>query len=174
MTKKDKKDKKTPKVTTVVNKEGETIKVFEDLDSFELFLRNETEDEEFDHVRCHLKYYPPFVLHESHEDPDKIKDTANSHSRKFVRHLHQHVEKRLLKDIREKTQFSELNFKDKSKEKTTEHIVWKYNDHTKLNGKEFDVHVIVECHGDSAYVDVDYLTEPTTARASSVPAVAAV
>ncbi|SCV99894.1 LAFE_0B04852g1_1 [Lachancea fermentati] len=156
MTKKDKK----PKITTVTTKEGDTMKVFEDLDTFQTFIKNETEDDEFDHVRCHLKYYPPFVLHESHEDPEKIKDTANSHSKKFVRHLHQHVEKHLLKDIKKSAQLPELTFKDKSKEETFEHVVWKYNDKTQYHGKDFEVHVTVECHSDSAYIDVDYLTQP--------------
>ncbi|SCU82601.1 LANO_0B06898g1_1 [Lachancea nothofagi CBS 11611] len=156
MTKKDKK----PKVKTVVSKEGESIKVFEDLDTFELFIKNETEDEEFDHVRCHLKYFPPFVLHESHEDPEKIKETVNSHSKKFVRHLHQHVEKHLLKDIRERLHLPELKFKDKSKVETPDHIVWKYNETALYHSREFEIHVTVECHHDSAVVDVDYLTQP--------------
>ncbi|SCU95846.1 LAME_0F13740g1_1 [Lachancea meyersii CBS 8951] len=155
-----KKDKKKLKVSTVVTKEGESIKVFEDLESFELYIKNETEDEEFDHVRCHLKYFPPFVLHESHDDPEKIKDSANSHSRKFVRHLHQHVEKHLLKDITERLQIPTLKFKDKSKVETPDHIVWKYNERTEYHSREFDIHVTVECHHDSALVDVDYLTEP--------------
>ncbi|SCU85984.1 LADA_0D11364g1_1 [Lachancea dasiensis] len=160
MTKKDKK----PKFTTVLTKEGESIKVFEDLETFELFIKNETEDEDFDHVRCHLKYYPPFVLHESHDDPEKIKETVNSHSKKFVRHLHQHVEKHLLKDISERLQLPLLKFKDKSKLETPDHnIVWKYNERAEYHSREFDIHVTVECHHDSALVDVDYLTEPVRA-----------
>ncbi|CAR21210.1 Respiratory growth induced protein 1 [Lachancea thermotolerans] len=162
MTKKDKK----PKISTIVTKEGDTVKVFEDLDTFETFIKNETEDEEFDHVNCHLKYYPPFVLHESHEDPEKIKETVNSHNRKFVRHLHQHVEKHLLKDIRERLQLPQLKFNDKSKEETPDHIVWRYNQRANFHERDFDIHVTVECHHDSALVDVDYLTVP-------VPAVAA-
>ncbi|SCU80017.1 LAFA_0B07030g1_1 [Lachancea sp. 'fantastica'] len=157
MTKKDKKSK----VTTVITKEGESIKVFEDLDSFELYIKNETEDDDFDHVRCRLKYIPPFVLHESHEDPERIKDSVNSHSRKFVRHLHQHVEKHLLKDITDRLQIPTLKFKDKSKVETPDNIVWRYNEHAQYHSREFDIHVSVQCHHDSAMVDVDYLTEPT-------------
>ncbi|BAO42026.1 Respiratory growth induced protein 1 [Kluyveromyces marxianus] len=161
MTKKD----KGPKFTTVTTKSGEVVKVFEDLESFETFIKNETEDEEFDHVHCHLKYYPPFVLHESHDDPEKIKDSANSHSKKFVRHLHQHIEKHLLKDIKERVHLPDLKFKDKGKEETFEHIVWKYNDVAQYHGKDFEIHVTVECHNDSAIVDVDYLTTPVVAAA---------
>ncbi|CAH01410.1 uncharacterized protein KLLA0_C08063g [Kluyveromyces lactis] len=159
MTKKD----KGPKFANVTTKSGEVVKVFEDLNDFETFIKNETEDEEFDHVHCHLKYYPPFVLHESHEDPEKIKDSANSHSKKFVRHLHQHIEKHLLKDIKERIKLPDLKFKDKAKEESFEHIVWKYNDVTQYHGKDFEIHITVECHNDSAIVDVDYLTKPLTA-----------
>ncbi|AAS51855.2 ADL065Wp [Eremothecium gossypii ATCC 10895] len=158
MTKKDKKQK--VKVKTVETKEGEKIRVFEDLDSFETYLRGETEDEEFDHVHCQVRYYPPFVLHESHQDPEKIKESANSHNKKFVRHLHQHVEKHLLKDIKDSLGVPELKFKDKSKEENFNHVVWRYHAPTAVRDREFLVHVTVECHNDTAMVDVDYLTEP--------------
>ena len=98
MPKSGKKDKK-PTYTTTTTKEGEQLKVFEDLETFETFIRNETEDDDFENLHCVCNYYPPFVLHGSHDDPDKIKETENSHNKKFVRHLHQHVEKHLLKDI---------------------------------------------------------------------------
>lgn len=154
-----KKDK-GPKVSTITTKAGETLKVFEDLDDFEMFIKNETEDDDFDHVHCRLKYFPPFVMHESHDDPDKIKDTANCHSKKFVRHLHQHVEKHLLKDIKERIRQPGLKFKDKGKEETFDHIRWSYNDVANYHEKDFEIHVTVECHNDSAMVDVDYLTRP--------------
>lgn len=67
-----KKDKKEVKVQTVTTEDGETVKVFEDLQGFETFIANETEDDDFDHLHCKLNYYPPFVLHESHEDPEKL------------------------------------------------------------------------------------------------------
>ncbi|AET39389.1 uncharacterized protein Ecym_4326 [Eremothecium cymbalariae DBVPG len=155
-----KKDKKKQKINTIETKEGEKIRVFDDLESFELYIKGETEDEEFDHVHCQVRYYPPFVLHESHDDPDRIKETLNSHNKKFVRHLHQHVEKHLLKDIKESVGLPELKFKDKSKEETFTHVVWKYHAPTKYHNKDFMIHVTVECHNDSAIVDVDYLTEP--------------
>lgn len=161
-----KKDKK-PKIATIKNKQGETIKVFEDLETFETYLKNETEDEEFDHLHCQVKYYPPFVLHESHDDPERISDSANSHSKKFVRHLHQHVEKHLLKDIKQSTGLSDLKFKGKSKEEDFNHVMWRYNDVAQVHGKDFKIYVTVQCHNDSAMVDVDYMTEPILPAGSS-------
>ncbi|CCD22406.1 Rgi2p NDAI_0A02480 [Naumovozyma dairenensis CBS 421] len=153
---------KGPKMTTVTTKSGEQLKVFEDLNDFETYIKNETEDNEFDNVHCHLKYYPPFVLHDARDDPEKIKDTANSHSKKFVRHLHQHVEKHLLKDIKMALDQPDLKFKNKSKQETFEKIVWNYDDETELNDKRFKVTVEVTCNHDGAMVDVDYKTAPVT------------
>lgn len=156
MTKKD----KAPKIATITNKEGEKIKVFEDLQQFETFLKHETEDDEFDNLHCQIKYYPPFVLHESHDDPEKIKDSANSHSKKYVRHLHQHVEKHLLKDIKEALDLPTLKFKDKSKEETFEKITWSYADVTEYHNKKFKIDIHVTCRHDDAMVDLDYHTIP--------------
>ncbi|CAG62868.1 uncharacterized protein GVI51_M12507 [Nakaseomyces glabratus] len=158
-----KKEKKA-KVATITTKSGESLKVFEELNDFETFLRGEVEDNEFDHVHCKAKYYPPFVLHESHDDPEKIKDTNNSHNKKFVRHLHQHVEKHLLKDIREMFQNPDLKFKNKSKEETFEKITWHYADESELNAKKFRIQLDVTCTHDGAMVDVDYRTEPIAAQ----------
>lgn len=155
-----KKDKKKPNFNTITTKSGETLKVFDDLDTFETFIKNETEDDEFDNVHCQLKYYPPFVLHESRDDPEKIKDTVNCHSKKFVRHLHQHVEKHLLKDIKTALNQPELKFKNKSKEEKFEKITWNYNDETEINTKKFKIEVEVSCNNAGAMVDVDYKTVP--------------
>ncbi|CAI4404001.1 CRB_1a_G0028580.mRNA.1.CDS.1 [Saccharomyces cerevisiae] len=159
MTKKDKKAK-GPKMSTITTKSGESLKVFEDLHDFETYLKGETEDQEFDHVHCQLKYYPPFVLHDAHDDPEKIKETANSHSKKFVRHLHQHVEKHLLKDIKTAINKPELKFHDKKKQESFDRIVWNYGEEAELNAKKFKVSVEVVCKHDGAMVDVDYRTEP--------------
>lgn len=153
-----KKDSK-PKISTITTKSGEKVKVFEDLDTFETFVKNSAEDNEFESVHCQLNYYPPFVLHEAHDDLDKIKDTENSHSKKFVRHLHQHVEKHLLKDIG--NYFHQpLKFKDHSKEETFDHICWTYNDEATLNEKHFKLNIEVTCHHDDAMVAVEYKTSP--------------
>ncbi|AMD19987.1 HCL164Cp [Eremothecium sinecaudum] len=155
-----KKDKKKQHMTIVETKSGETIKVFDDMEAFEMYIKNESEDDEFDHVHCQLRYYPPFVLHESHDDPEKIKESCNSHSKKFVRHLHQHVEKHLLKDIKESVGVPDLKFKDKTKEETFDHVLWRYNAPTQFHNKDFVIHVTVQCHSNTAMVDVDYQTEP--------------
>ncbi|KAL3231007.1 hypothetical protein RNJ44_00646 [Nakaseomyces bracarensis] len=154
------KKEKKPKVATMTTKSGETLKVFEELGDFETFLRGEVEDNEFDHVHCKARYYPPFVLHQSHDDPEKIKDTENSHNKKFVRHLHQHVEKHLLKDIRELFGDPNLKFKSKSKDESFEKITWHYSDESELNDKRFKIDVDVTCTHDGALVDVDYRTQP--------------
>lgn len=156
MTKKN----KGPKMSTVTTKEGETLKVFEDLKDFENFIKQETEDEEFDNLHCELKYYPPFVLHEAHEDPDKISETVNSHSKKFVRHLHQHVEKHLLKDIKDAIRKPDLKFSEKSKQETFDKIVWQYGDDTEYHDRKFHIHLGITCTHDNALVDVDYRTIP--------------
>ena len=137
MTKKDKKAK-GPKMSTITTKSGESLKVFEDLHDFETYLKGETEDQEFDHVHCQLKYYPPFVLHDAHDDPEKIKETANSHSKNKP----------------------ELKFHDKKKQESFDRIVWNYGEETELNAKKFKVSVEVVCKHDGAMVDVDYKTEP--------------
>lgn len=154
------KKEKKPKVATLTTKSGETLKVFEELGDFENFLRGEVEDNEFDHVHVKAQYYPPFVLHQSHDDPEKIKDTENSHNKKFVRHLHQHVEKHLLKDIQEMFHDPNMKFKNKSKEETFEKITWHYADESELNDKRFKIEVDVTCTHDGALVDVDYRTQP--------------
>ncbi|SMN19932.1 similar to Saccharomyces cerevisiae YIL057C RGI2 Protein of unknown function involved in energy metabolism under respiratory conditions [Maudiozyma saulgeensis] len=153
------KHEKKVKVSTITDKNGDKVKVFEDLDSFENFVKNSAEDNEFENVHCQLNYYPPFIMHETHDDPDKIKDTENSHSKKFVRHLHQHVEKHLLKDIG--NYFHQpLKFKDHHKEEDFEHITWSYNDEATLNDKHFNLNIEVTCHHDDAMVAVDYKTSP--------------
>ena len=154
-----KKDNK-PKVSTIVTKSGEQVKVFEDLESFETFIKDSADDNQFENVHCQVSYYPPFVLHSSHEDPDKIKDTENSHNKKFVRHVHQHVEKHLLKDIKGALQQTEMKFKNKNKDETFEKIVWHYDEDAELNNKRFKINVEVTCHHDDAMLAVDYKTEP--------------
>lgn len=159
MPKSAKKDKK-PTYTTTTTKEGEQLKVFEDLETFETFIRNETEDDEFENLHCVCNYYPPFVLHGSHDDPEKIKDTENSHNKKFVRHLHQHVEKHLLKDITKCIGLPDMKFHEKTKDDAFDHLTWHYAEETEYNNKPFKVVVEVTCHHDDAMVAVDYKTCP--------------
>lgn len=159
MTKKDKKAK-GPKMSTITTKSGESLKVFEDLHDFETYLKGETEDQEFDHVHSNwstIHLCPAWCCMMIRK---KIKETANSHSKKFVRHLHQHVEKHLLKDIKTAINKPELKFHDKKKQESFDRIVWNYGEETELNAKKFKVSVEVVCKHDGAMVDVDYKTEP--------------
>ncbi|CCK72775.1 Rgi1p KNAG_0L01550 [Huiozyma naganishii CBS 8797] len=154
-----KKDKK-PTFTNVTTKSGETLKVFDDLDTFETFIKNETEDDDFSDLHCQVNYLPPFVLHQAHDDPDKVKDTENSHNKKFVRHLHQHVEKHLLKDLKQALNLPDMKFHEKSKDEQFDKITWHYAEETEYHDKKFKVIVEVTCHHDDALVNVDYRTVP--------------
>lgn len=156
MTKKN----KGPKVSTLTTKQGEKVQVFENLGDFETFIKQETEDDEFDRLHCMLSYYPPFVLHEAHDDPEKISEQANSHSRKFVRHLHQHVEKHLLRDLAVALESPDLKFGDKSKDQSFERVVWHYADDANYHDKPFHVQVDVTARHEDALVNVDYRTTP--------------
>ena len=104
------------------------------------------------------------MLHESHEDPEKISDAANSHSKKFVRHLHQHIEKHLLKDIKQAVRKPELKFHEKSKEETFDKITWHYGEETEYHGRPFKIDVQVVCTHEDAMVFVDYKTHPVGAN----------
>lgn len=75
------------------------VREFDDLVSFETFVRDETWDNEFDNFRAHVTYYPPFILHECHDNLEKIKPTMNKNSSKFKRHLQQHIKKHLMHDL---------------------------------------------------------------------------
>lgn len=160
MTKSKKKDK-GPKMSLGTTKSGEQFKLFEDLTDFETYLKNETEDNEFDNLFCKLKYYPPFVLKDAKSDPEKIQEKVNCHSKKFVRHLNQHVEKHLLKDINEALlQDVDLKFKNKSKDKQVNKMTWFYNDEREINNKKFKVDLQISCNNEGAMVEVEYRTTP--------------
>ncbi|CCH63134.1 hypothetical protein TBLA_0J01380 [Henningerozyma blattae CBS 6284] len=154
-----KKDTK-PKFTTVVTKQGESLKVFEDMETFERFIKDSEEDDNFNNVHCQIHYYPPFVMHASHDNEEKVKDTDNSHNKKFVRHVHQHVEKHLLKEIKDALDMPDLKFHDKNKEETFEHVRWHYGETAEHKDKKFKIDINVTCLHDTAMVDVDYATTP--------------
>ncbi|CCK69909.1 uncharacterized protein KNAG_0D01570 [Huiozyma naganishii CBS 8797] len=153
---------KGPKVNTVITKQGEELKVFEDLGDFETYLKNETDDDEFDNQHCQVRYYPPFILQETKNgDPERIKDTANCHSKKFVRHLHHHVEKHLLKEIGAALTLDNLKFTDKSKDAQFDKVTWHYVEKDCfVKDRNFTLQVDVSCTNDTAMVDVDYRTVP--------------
>lgn len=158
---KSKRKEKGPKMSLVTTKTGEQIKIFEDLEDFETYLKNETEDNEFDNIFCKVKYYPPFVLKDAKSDPEKIHEKVNCHSKKFVRHLNQHVEKHLLKDINQALlQNVDSKFKNKSKDKQVNKMTWFYNDEREINNKKFKVDLQVSCNNEGAMVEVEYRTTP--------------
>ncbi|CCH46494.1 hypothetical protein BN7_6087 [Wickerhamomyces ciferrii] len=141
------------------------LQEFEDLDTFEQFLKDEREDNEHNNAHAHINYIPPFVLAASHNDPDKVKDSQNRKNKKFVRHLHQHVEKHLIKDIKASSGM-DLNFGKPETIEDFDTITWKYTDSSDhglgLDGEKFKVEVVVKCNSNGAYVDVNYNTLPIT------------
>jgi hypothetical protein len=144
------------------------IREFEDLESFEQFVRDETWDNEFDYFHAKLNYYPPFVLKQCHDNLDKIKPTANKNSSKFRRQLTHHVKNHLFKDL-EKCSGYPLNFDNVGVEESPNKIVWKYSDHTdhgfdpeeedKYN-RHWNIDVEVCCNNENAIVEVDYKSMP--------------
>ncbi|KAH3683527.1 hypothetical protein WICPIJ_005501, partial [Wickerhamomyces pijperi] len=123
------------------------------------FLHDATEDNEVAQCHAHVNYIPPFVLQESHNDPERVKDSQNRKNKKFVRHLHQHVEKHLLKEI-EKNSGMSLHFGKAQVVEDFDTITWKYVDDTDHGlGEEaehFKVEVDVKCNSEGAFVDVNY------------------
>lgn len=159
MGKKDKSQKK-------IRLSNGSLQEFDDLATFEQFLKDEKEDHEFNNAHAHINYIPPFVLAASHNDPEKVKDCQNRKNKKFVRHLHQHIEKHLLKEIIESSGL-ELNFNKKPETiEDFDTITWKYVDESNhgLTDTEdkFRVEVVVKCNSENAHVDVNYNTLPIT------------
>ena len=152
--------KKAALGSKVTTKEGEEIRVFEDLEGFELFLKTTVDENDFDRIHAQASYYPPFVLHGSHDDPEKIKETENSHNKKFVRHLHQHIEKHLLVDIQDALKHHGVKFTDKHKDEQPDKITWTYGEVLEVKGRKIRVDVVVSCHSEDAMVFIDYRTSP--------------
>lgn len=155
-----KKDKQQQKKSRQSNGK---LQEFEDLESFEQFLKDEKEDHEYANAHAHINYIPPFVLAASHNDPDKVKDSQNRKNKKFVRHLHQHVEKHLLAEIKEKSGL-QLNFNKPETIEDFDTITWKYVDESNHgldeNDEKFKVEVLIKCNSENSYVDVNYNTLP--------------
>ncbi|CDR38918.1 CYFA0S02e08592g1_1 [Cyberlindnera fabianii] len=150
MGKKDKQQKKR------VRQLGKILE-FEDLSEFEQYLKDEREDNELTHSHARIQYIPPFVLAASHNDPEKVKDSQNRKNKKFVRHLHQHVEKHLLKEIQASSGL-DLHFGKPETLEDFDTITWKYTDDQCLESDEgkFKVQVVVKCNSDGAAIDVSY------------------
>lgn len=96
---------KEPKLRNAKEKE------FDDLAKFEEYIKNETWDDEYDQMKIHLRYIPPFILNEIHNDEENIKPSMNALNKKFRRHLHQHLTKHLLPEVNKMSGIN-YNFKE--------------------------------------------------------------
>lgn len=86
---------------------------FDDLKKFEDYIKNESWDDEYDQMKVHLEYIPPFIVNEIHGEEEHIKPQMNALNKKFRRHLHQHLTKHLLPEINKMSgigyQFKEID-----------------------------------------------------------------
>ncbi|ODV81159.1 respiratory growth induced protein 1 [Suhomyces tanzawaensis NRRL Y-17324] len=144
------------------------IREFDELTSFESFIRDETWDNEFDYYHAHLSYYPPFIMKECHDNLDKIKPTMNKNSRKFRRQLQHHVKNHLLKDL-ERCCGYELNMEKIDTIETPDKIVWKFNDTSDhgfskeeedLYDRHWKLELEISCNNENPLVDVHYKSLP--------------
>ncbi|EGV64934.1 Respiratory growth induced protein 1 [Yamadazyma tenuis] len=144
------------------------MKEFDDLRAFEAYIRDETWENDFDYLHAHLKYYPPFILKECHENLDKVKPTANKNSRKFKRNLQHHVQRHLMKEMAICGGYN-MDFKRVDVRETPKTMVWTYEDSTDhgFNPEEEDafnrhwkLQLEVCCNNENAMVDVDYRAIP--------------
>lgn len=144
------------------------MREFEDITAFESYIRDETWDNDFDYIHAHLKYIPPFIMKECHDNLDKIKPTANKNSRKFKRNLQHHIKRHLMKDMQICSGY-DMDFKKVAVDETPKKMTWKFEDvtdHGFLQEEEdlFDRHwkleLEVTCNNENAMVDVDYKAIP--------------
>ncbi|CAN3476146.1 respiratory growth induced protein 1 [Diutina catenulata] len=144
------------------------IREFDELTSFEQFVRDETWDNEFDYFHAKLNYYPPFVMKQCKQNLDKIKHTANKNSRKFRRQLNHHVKNHLFKDL-EKCCGYPLDFGKAEIVETPGKITWKYHDTSdhgfspaeeEQYGRKWRLDLDISCTNENAMVEVDYRSMP--------------
>ncbi|EEQ38297.1 putative respiratory growth induced protein [Clavispora lusitaniae] len=163
-------------ITSVESEDGSLKEVlkppprkdFEDLASFESYIRDETWDNEFDYCHAHLTYYPPFVLKEVHDDIEKIKPTMNKNSSKFRRNLQHHIQRHLILEM-EKCCGFEMDFGKAKMEETPKNIIWRYEDsgdhgfpkeeEDKFN-RHWKLELEVSCNNENPLVQVDYKAIP--------------
>lgn len=145
-----------------------TIREFDELTSFEQFVRDETWDNEFDYFHAKLNYYPPFVMKACRLNLDKIKHTANKNSRKFRRQLNHHVKNHLFKDL-EKCCGYPLDFGKAEVIDTPNRITWRYHDYSDHGfdpqeedeyGRRWKLDMTISCTNENAMVEVDYKSMP--------------
>ncbi|ODV58186.1 uncharacterized protein ASCRUDRAFT_10447 [Ascoidea rubescens DSM 1968] len=131
------------------------IRLFDDLETFQLYLQSEEDDQ----IHAQVSYIPQFVLNSCHNDPEKIKPSMNKKNKKFVRHLNQHIKKNLLTTLPESTGFSDMQLKLDDTIDTPDKLTYKYTDHGDHSNK-LKVEVEVGCFSDNANVFIDYKTYP--------------
>lgn len=143
-------------------------KDFEDLISFEAYIRDETWDNDFDYCHAHLTYYPPFILKEVHDNLDKIKPTMNKNSRKFRRNLQHHIKRHLMVDMAKCSGFK-MDFGKAVMEETPKNIVWRFEDtgdhgfdkeEEDMYDRHWKLELLVKCNNESPMVEVDYKAVP--------------
>ncbi|AWU77940.1 hypothetical protein CAS74_003247 [Pichia kudriavzevii] len=146
---------------------------FDSLDKFEEYIKNESWDDEYDRLKVHLEYLPPFIEHEIHGDEENIKPQMNALNKKFRRHLHQHLTKHLLPQIN-KMSGIKYNFKEIDEGLVPEHngldsvYRWHYNDDGNHGFDEQDykcrshwkAQLDVICNSNGPYVHVDFVCHP--------------
>lgn len=142
------------------------IKTFDSLDAFESYLKDETWDNEFDFLHAKVNYYPPFVMHECHDDLDKVKPTMTNLNKKFVRNLHHHIDRHLLKEI---SKWSGVDYefgKGVELHKGSD-LIWHFTDDSNhgyqeesMHGRKWKMELDVTCHSDNPEIIVDMKTIP--------------
>lgn len=144
------------------------LRDFEELASFESYIRDETWDNDFDYCHAHLTYYPPFILKEVHDNLEKIKPTMNKNSNKFKRNLQHHIKKHLIVDM-EKCSGFKMNFNKANVEETPKSITWKFEDdgdhgfdphEEDLFDRHWKLQLQVTCNNETPLVEVDYMATP--------------
>ncbi|KAH3659911.1 hypothetical protein OGATHE_005956 [Ogataea polymorpha] len=137
------------------------LRKFDDIVAFEQYLKDETWDNEFDYFHLKVNYLPPFVLHSIHDNPEKIKPTMNSRSRKFVRHLGHHIKRHLLSEINYYTGVN-YNFEKAVVEHRPDGSIMfhlhDYSDHgygeeTDKYNRHWKVDLDVRCNPENPYVE---------------------
>ncbi|OUM53817.1 hypothetical protein BVG19_g3138 [[Candida] boidinii] len=145
-----------------------SIKTFDDLNSFEHYIKGETFDNDFDYYHAKLNYLPPFVLNEIHDNLEKIKPTMNARSKKFVRHLNHHIKRHLLTDIQTMSGV-DYKFEKAHVERLQDgRIIFHFKDYSdhgfdqeaRSVNRHWSIDLDVECFPDNPYVNIDLKSLP--------------
>lgn len=143
-------------------------KEFDDILSFEAYIRDETWDNDFDYCHAHLTYYPPFIMKEVHDNTDKIKSTMNKNSRKFRRNLQHHIKRHLMVDM-EKCSGFQMDFGKGKMTEDPKSLTWTFEDlgnhgfseeENDLYDRHWKLQLMVKCNNENPMVEVDYKAIP--------------